>query len=233
MKFPRFTHSAFFGRDPNVPPKLKSFNSLTAKLSSTLWKGALLVVATTAIISPALEAEASGTYLRRGLAGPEVARLQSALGITVDGLYGPRTASAVAAYQRACGLLVDGVAGPQTLSTLYSGTCRPGSVVAHTSYTSSHTSSYPSHSSSVPCSAFDSGFSTQPRCGRYVVVIPGNEQELLSEVRRFIPRAFLDATNAGPFVNAGEFDNISDATRISNRLRGVGFDARVEYIGLG
>jgi hypothetical protein len=52
-------------------------------------------------------------------------------------------------------------------------------------------------------------------------------------VRRFIPGAFLDATNAGPFVNAGEYDNISDATRISNRLRGVGFDARVEYIGIG
>jgi peptidoglycan hydrolase-like protein with peptidoglycan-binding domain len=232
MKLPRFTHSALLGRDPNVPPKLKPFNSLTGKLSSILWKGALVLAATTAVLSLDIAAaDASGIYLRRGMAGPEVARLQSALGIRVDGLFGPQTKSAVISFQRSCGLQVDGVAGPQTLSALYSGTCHPGSVavVTHAAPVSTSTSCNPC----CPSSAFDSGFSLQPRCGRYVVVIPGNEQELLSQVRRFIPGAFLDATNAGPFVNAGEFDNISDATRISNRLRGVGFDARVEYIGIG
>ncbi|WP_416673220.1 peptidoglycan-binding domain-containing protein [Egbenema bharatensis] len=195
-------------------------------MSSVLWKGALVLIAATAVFSVDIAAEASGIYLRRGMAGPEVARLQRALGIRADGLFGPQTKSAVIAFQRACGLAVDGVAGPQTLSALHSGTCHPGggTVVSHPS---------PGPGTTCTSSAFDSGFSLQPRCGRYVVVIPGNEPELLSEVRRFIPRAFLDATNAGPFVNAGEFDNLSDATRISNRLRGVGFDARVEHIGIG
>ena len=36
----------------------------------------------------------------------------------VDGLYGLRTAAAVAGFQRAAGLVVDGVAGPVTLRAL-------------------------------------------------------------------------------------------------------------------
>jgi cell wall-associated NlpC family hydrolase len=44
--------------------------------------------------------------------------LQRALGISVDGAYGPQTRRAVRAYQAAHGLEVDGVAGPQTLGAL-------------------------------------------------------------------------------------------------------------------
>jgi peptidoglycan DL-endopeptidase CwlO len=44
--------------------------------------------------------------------------LQRALGISVDGAYGPQTRHAVRAYQAAHGLEVDGVAGPQTLGAL-------------------------------------------------------------------------------------------------------------------
>jgi peptidoglycan hydrolase-like protein with peptidoglycan-binding domain len=51
-------------------------------------------------------------------AGSTVAALQSALGITADGVYGPNTRRAVRNYQRNQGLAVDGIAGPVTLAHL-------------------------------------------------------------------------------------------------------------------
>jgi hypothetical protein len=44
--------------------------------------------------------------------------LQSALGISVDGVFGPNTQRAVRRYQRAHGLTADGVVGPATWSSL-------------------------------------------------------------------------------------------------------------------
>ena len=51
-------------------------------------------------------------------AGSSVAALQSALGITADGVYGPNTRRAVRNYQRNQGLAVDGIAGPVTRAHL-------------------------------------------------------------------------------------------------------------------
>jgi peptidoglycan hydrolase-like protein with peptidoglycan-binding domain len=51
-------------------------------------------------------------------AGSTVSRLQTVLGITPDGVYGPNTRRAVRAYQRNHGLQVDGIAGPVTLASL-------------------------------------------------------------------------------------------------------------------
>ena len=51
-------------------------------------------------------------------AGSTVAALQSALGLTPDGVYGPNTRRAVRNYQRNQGLAVDGIAGPVTLAHL-------------------------------------------------------------------------------------------------------------------
>ena len=51
-------------------------------------------------------------------AGSTVAKLQAALGITPDGVYGPNTRRAVRNYQRNQGLAVDGIAGPVTLAHL-------------------------------------------------------------------------------------------------------------------
>jgi peptidoglycan hydrolase-like protein with peptidoglycan-binding domain len=51
-------------------------------------------------------------------AGSSVSALQSALGITPDGVYGPNTRRAVRNYQRNQGLQVDGIAGPVTLAHL-------------------------------------------------------------------------------------------------------------------
>jgi peptidoglycan hydrolase-like protein with peptidoglycan-binding domain len=41
--------------------------------------------------------------------------------VTVDGDYGPVTASVVRRYQSYNGLIIDGVVGPQTWSSLFSG----------------------------------------------------------------------------------------------------------------
>lgn len=59
------------------------------------------------------------TVLRRGSRGAEVSRLQRALGISADGIFGPATEAAVRQFQQGAGLTVDGVAGPNTLSRLF------------------------------------------------------------------------------------------------------------------
>jgi peptidoglycan hydrolase-like protein with peptidoglycan-binding domain len=71
-------------------------------------------------------------------AGSTVSALQSALGITPDGVYGPNTRRAVRNYQRNQGLAVDGIAGPVTLAHL--GLASSGSGAA-TTQSSSQTAS--------------------------------------------------------------------------------------------
>ncbi|MEZ5101828.1 MAG: peptidoglycan-binding protein [Thermoleophilia bacterium] len=56
--------------------------------------------------------------LRMGDSGPAVARLQRALGITPDGVFGKGTRKAVKRFQRAAGLTADGIVGPGTLAAL-------------------------------------------------------------------------------------------------------------------
>ena len=56
--------------------------------------------------------------LRRGMRGGYVVRLQRALRITADGVFGPATEAAVRRYQRRKGLTVDGIVGPITAGRL-------------------------------------------------------------------------------------------------------------------
>lgn len=60
-----------------------------------------------------------GTALKRGDTGPKVTELQTALGLTADGSYGPGTETAVTAYQTANGLQVDGITGPATWASIF------------------------------------------------------------------------------------------------------------------
>lgn len=78
-----------------------------------------LKAAVTAPARPAARPSvAMGPTLRRGDTGAAVRVLQAALGVTVDGHYGPRTEQAVAGFQGRQGLLVDGIAGPRTRTAL-------------------------------------------------------------------------------------------------------------------
>jgi Transglycosylase-like domain/Putative peptidoglycan binding domain len=64
-------------------------------------------------------AQNAATPLAPGVQSADTVRaLQQKLGVTADGVYGPRTRAAVKRFQRAHGLAPDGVAGPQTLAAL-------------------------------------------------------------------------------------------------------------------
>jgi hypothetical protein len=56
--------------------------------------------------------------VKRGDRGDAVRKIQSALGVGADGVFGPVTESAVKRFQRSHGLLVDGIVGPQTRAAL-------------------------------------------------------------------------------------------------------------------
>jgi peptidoglycan hydrolase-like protein with peptidoglycan-binding domain len=64
--------------------------------------------------------------LMRDSVGPAVERVQTLLGIPVDGEYGPDTEAAVRAFQTTRGLEVDGIVGPETWAALADPTPPPG-----------------------------------------------------------------------------------------------------------
>ena len=56
--------------------------------------------------------------VKKGSKGEAVKQLQMLLGITVDGIFGPKTKAAVIAYQTAHDLEPDGICGPKTWAAL-------------------------------------------------------------------------------------------------------------------
>jgi Transglycosylase-like domain/Putative peptidoglycan binding domain len=61
---------------------------------------------------------ASEVVVKRGDRGDAVRKVQSALGVAADGVFGPMTERALKRFQRGKGLLVDGIVGPQTRAAL-------------------------------------------------------------------------------------------------------------------
>jgi putative chitinase len=84
------------------------------------WNNGLRIVGNSATVgAPVAEtARPSTTTLRRGSSGPEVSRLQTALGIRATGTFDANTETALIQWQRGARLAADGIAGPQTLSRL-------------------------------------------------------------------------------------------------------------------
>ncbi len=75
-------------------------------------------VKTAPAAKPAAASAPKVTTLKIGSTGDAVKALQAALGVTVDGSFGPGTSAALKEWQAKNGLTPDGVAGPKTLAAL-------------------------------------------------------------------------------------------------------------------
>lgn len=60
-----------------------------------------------------------GKPLKVGSRGKDVERVQRAVGVTPDGIFGQQTEAAVKAYQKRKGLMVDGIVGPKTWNMMF------------------------------------------------------------------------------------------------------------------
>jgi peptidoglycan hydrolase-like protein with peptidoglycan-binding domain len=85
-----------------------------------------LAVAVFSFAAAGALAQDAATPLAPGVQSTDTVRaLQQKLGVSADGVYGPKTRAAVKRFQRAHGLTADGVAGPQTLAALGVGAAAP------------------------------------------------------------------------------------------------------------
>ena len=67
----------------------------------------------------------------------------------------------------------------------------------------------------------------------YVVVVPGRRESLLTEVRRYIPDAFMTSSRLGSYVHAGAFDSRDEAEILSMRLKACKIRSQVVYFRNG
>jgi peptidoglycan hydrolase-like protein with peptidoglycan-binding domain len=84
---------------------------LRGRASAAVLAASLTVFAGAAVAAPSTTNQASSSQTT-------TRAVQQALGVAVDGIYGPQTRAAVVRFQRANGLIADGIAGPQTLAAL-------------------------------------------------------------------------------------------------------------------
>lgn len=162
------------------------------------WVQTAIALTLTIALAPAAIAQ----IYQQGSRGEDVERIQLRLGIPIDGVYGPATASAVEDFQRREGLQVDGIVGPDTLNALG---------LSDLINSAASFGSGGSGSSSLP----------------YVVVVPGNSA--LARVQAIRPGAYTARSDRGTYIFAGSFTQRSEADRVSRQLRDRGLDARVAY----
>lgn len=60
-----------------------------------------------------------GKFIRKGSRGKDVERVQRAVGVKADGIFGSGTEAAVKAYQKRKGLSADGIVGPATWTVMF------------------------------------------------------------------------------------------------------------------
>jgi len=88
----------------------------TAAVTSTTEAGAGSTASTVGVLKPA--APAAGEHSGEESEATTVKRLQTALNLTADGVFGPETESSVRRLQARHGLTVDGIVGPATWSVV-------------------------------------------------------------------------------------------------------------------
>jgi peptidoglycan hydrolase-like protein with peptidoglycan-binding domain len=96
---------------------LGALAALTVGPTASLAEGGTAVAATSS--EPATTTEHT-ISLSSESQGRQVEMLQEALGVGVDGIYGPETEEAVRSFQAGKGLTVDGIVGPATIAALRS-----------------------------------------------------------------------------------------------------------------
>jgi Transglycosylase-like domain/Putative peptidoglycan binding domain len=82
------------------------------------WSLRAILLVVVACLSLTAGGALASTSSRPHLSRATVKKVQRALDITADGVYGRQTRRAVRRFQRAHGLEADGIAGPQTLAAL-------------------------------------------------------------------------------------------------------------------
>lgn len=110
-----FIHAAIAHEDPTPDPEVRAFENIDLKAPGSIALGLVAAGVVAATVSHADQAQAAIYYGQRG---SSVASLQSALGVSRDGIFGPQTNSALRTFQSRNGLVVDGIAGPASLSAL-------------------------------------------------------------------------------------------------------------------
>jgi hypothetical protein len=115
---------------------------LRGRASAAVLAASLTVLAGVAAAAPTSTNQASSSQ-------STTRAVQQAVGVVVDGIYGPQTRAAVIRFQRANGLVADGIAGPQTLAALgiAAGARETQALAARSASTTSTTSSTTSSSS--------------------------------------------------------------------------------------
>jgi peptidoglycan hydrolase-like protein with peptidoglycan-binding domain len=159
------------------------------------------------------------TTLQQGDRGAAVTELQTRLRDLgfynggIDGVFGSTTADALRQFQSANGLVPDGVVGAETQIALKNPITRSNA-------------NYALYNTNQQGDRIVLG---RPANFRYVVVVPSQNANTLSAVRRFVPDAFLADSRLGPYVQAGAFPSRAGAESLSKALQARGLAARVVY----
>jgi hypothetical protein len=97
------------GRKPDPLFDMDAFRADVASI--------LADTASPASLIPAQDGRGRPT-LRRGARGASVQQVQTAAGVTADGIFGPTTEAAVRQFQRRHGLVPDGIVGPKSWAVI-------------------------------------------------------------------------------------------------------------------
>jgi peptidoglycan hydrolase-like protein with peptidoglycan-binding domain len=106
------------GQNMSVAPKSNVNMSVAPSNSSNYSSTSSSNNNATKTTLPVSNTSSSSGNLAIGSKGPAVIKLQQMLGLTPDGIFGPKTQAAVIAYQQQNGLKADGIVGPLTNAKL-------------------------------------------------------------------------------------------------------------------